>query len=214
MTDVSAGRRARPRVKICGVTRPEDAELAAELGADFVGLNFYEHSPRRVDVGAASEIAAAVRGRTVSVGVFVNLPLSEIESIESRVGLELLQFHGDEGPEALAPVAERAIKAIRFDGPPRASELAVYPAVWGFLVEARAPGRYGGAGKGWDYRAAAGLPTDRPLLLAGGLGPDNVRDAIAASRAWGVDVCSGVESRPGRKDADKMKRFFQEVERS
>jgi len=205
------GTRDRTRVKICGVTRPEDAELAAELGADFVGLNFYSESPRLLGPSAAAEVADAVRGKCGLVGVFVNVALSEIGEIEAIVALELLQFHGDERPDELEPVAERSIKALRFDGTPDAAELNAYPGVWGFLVESRLVSRYGGAGKGWDYRGAANLPRKKPLLLAGGLRPDNVREAIAVSGAWGVDVCSGVEAAPGRKDPEKMKRFFDQV---
>ncbi len=207
------GGAARTRVKICGVTRPEDAEAAADLGADLIGLNFYPPSPRFLEPETAAEVADAVRGRCTLVGVFVNRAVAEIEEVDDRVGLDLIQFHGDEGPEEIAPMAGRAIKALRLSAPPDPTELAAYPDVWGFLVESRLEQLYGGAGRGWDYRAAAKFPRDRPLLLAGGLTPDNVRQAVAASGAWGVDVCSGVEATPGRKDAEKMKRFFDRVGR-
>ena len=196
---------SRPRVKICGITRVEDAELAIELGADFLGLNFYPQSPRCVDLAAARRIAAAVAGRTRLVAVTVNAGRRRIEEILPLV--ELIQFHGDEGPEAVLPWAERAIKVVR----PEAGEAdvaALYPDVWGFLLEPRRPG-YGGSGRPWDWTAAAWQGTDRPLFVAGGIDPGNVRRA--AADAWGIDVCSGVESRPGVKDAGLMKRLFSEL---
>lgn len=205
----------RVRVKICGVTRPADAVAAVSLGADFVGLNFWPGSSRRLEPAPAREIAAAVAGRAELVGVFVNEDPRRVEEIAADVGLDLLQFHGDEEPADLAPFGARALKAVRFDGAPDPAVLAAYPAVWGFLVEARAGKAYGGVGRGWDYGAARGLAggenDGRPLLIAGGLGPENVGRAIAASGAWGVDVASGVESAPGIKDRAKLEKFFEEV---
>ena len=196
---------SRPRVKICGVTRVEDAELAIELGADFLGLNFYPASPRYLDLEAARRIARAVGDRARLVGVTVNPAASVVEEILRIV--ELVQFHGEEGPEAVRPWAARAIKVLR----PEAGEQAAaqsYPEVWGFLLEPRRPG-YGGSGRPWDYASAAPPATDRPVLLAGGIDPGNVRRAAAG--AWGIDVCSGVESKPGIKDAGLMKRLFSEL---
>ena len=196
---------SRPRVKICGVTRVEDAELAIELGADFLGLNFYPPSPRCLDLGAARRIAGAVAGRVPLVAVTVN---AGRELVEELLGLaELIQFHGDEGPGEIAPWAGRAIKVVR---PERELEdlATLYPDVWGFLVEPRRPG-YGGSGEAWDYAGARLPETGRPLFVAGGITPENVREAAAG--AWGVDVCSGVESEPGVKDAGRMKRLFSEL---
>ena len=193
---------SRPRVKICGVTRVEDAELAVELGADFLGLNFYPASPRCLELSVAARIAAAVGDRVRLVGVTVNAEEQQIEAILSLV--ELVQFHGEEGPETVRPWAERAIKVLR----PEAQESGLverYPDVWGFLLEPRRPG-YGGSGKPWDYSAAARPATDRPVFVAGGITPGNARAAAAGS--WGIDVCSGVESKPGVKDAGLMKRLF------
>ncbi len=196
---------SRPRVKICGVTRVEDAELAIELGAEFLGLNFYPASPRCLDLDAARRIADAVGDRARLVGVTVNAGARRIERILPLV--ELVQFHGEEGPEALRPWADRAIKVLR----PEAEEpepAARYPDVWGFLLEPRRPG-YGGSGEPWDYASATRPTTDRPVFLAGGIAPGNVR--AAAAGAWGIDVCSGVESKPGVKDAGLMKRLFSEL---
>ncbi len=202
------------RVKICGVARIEDARRAAELGADFIGLNFYSGSPRCVGVEAARAIANAARGRARLVGVFVNEEAPRVEEIAERVGLDLLQFHGDEGAAELAPFGGRAIKVVRCAGRPDAAELAGFPGVWGFLLERRHPRLYGGAGEEWDFRQAADLPTAKPVLLAGGLGPDNLRRALREARPWGIDVCSRVESAPGVKDGRRLERLFAELKRA
>lgn len=196
---------SHPRVKICGVTRVEDAEMAVELGADFLGLNFYPASPRFLDLDQARRIADAVGDRARLVGVTVNAGPRRIEQLLALV--ELVQFHGDEGPEVVRPWAERAIQVLRpeAEGPEPSAQ---YPDVWGFLLEPHRPG-YGGSGKSWDYASATSPITDRPVFLAGGIDPGNVR--AAAAGAWGVDVCSGVESQPGIKDAGLMKRLFSEL---
>jgi len=198
-------------VKVCGVTNVEDARLAAELGADFLGLNFWRGSPRRVSVEAARGIAEEVRGRVRLVGVFVNHPAEEVASIARAVELDLLQFHGDEEPETVAIFGPRAIKVLRTAKRPEPGLFAAYPAVWGFLVEPARPGVYGGSGEPWSYGEAAALPSEKPVLVAGGIGPENVRAVIAAARPWGVDVCSRVECRPGAKDAALLRRLFEEV---
>ena len=197
---------SRPRVKICGVTRVADAELAVELGAEFLGLNFYPPSPRCLSLAAARRIAAAVGDRARLVGVTVDAERRRIEEILTLV--DLVQFHGAEGPEAVRPWAGRAIKVLR---PEEGDEATRYPDVWGFLVEPRRPG-HGGTGLAWDWASAALPATDRPVFVAGGIDPENVRRAAAG--AWGIDVCSGVESTPGVKDAGRMKRLFSELRRA
>lgn len=201
------------KVKVCGVTDPENALAAAEMGADYLGLNFFPRSPRFVAVERALEIADAVRGRAALVGVFVNAPAAEVEETAARVGLDLVQFSGDEGPEALAPFTGRAIKAFRTGGLPSGEEIASYGDVWGLLIDAPHAALYGGTGAPWAYGALAGAPglAGRRLLLAGGLGPDNVRRAVESARPWGVDVCSRVESAPGIKDLELLRRLFLEV---
>jgi phosphoribosylanthranilate isomerase len=200
----------RVQVKICGVTDPANALAAVELGADYLGLNFYPGSPRFVETGRALEIASAVAGRVPLVGVFVNAPTAEIEEISGRVGLDFVQLSGDEGPEAVAPFAGRAIKAFRTGGLPGREEIAAYGAVWGVLIDAPHGSLYGGTGEAWDYDSVRGDVPER-LFLAGGLGPDNVRRAVETVRPWGVDVCSRVESAPGIKDAELLLRLFLEV---
>jgi phosphoribosylanthranilate isomerase len=207
-----AGRAAgRPRIKICGIARPEDALAAVDLGADYLGLNFHPPSPRCVEVTAAREIAAAVEGRVPLVGVFVNRPAAEVEATAGAVGLDLVQFSGDEGPAAVAPFAARAIKALRTGGYPGEAALAPFAAVWALLFDARHGALYGGTGLAWEYAAVAPLAAaGRRVFVAGGIGPGNARQA-AASGAFGIDVCSGVEKAPGIKDRGLLERLFEEV---
>ncbi|HZF07796.1 MAG TPA: phosphoribosylanthranilate isomerase [Thermoanaerobaculia bacterium] len=205
---------AGPKVKVCGVTRPEDALLAAELGADYLGLNFVQSSPRYLTIERAREIAAAVRGRFPSVGiagVFVNHPPAEVEAIDREVGLDLLQFSGDEGADEVNRYARRAIKVFRTGGDPGPAALAAYPDVWALLVDARHGVLYGGTGLAWPYAAVADLAARRRVFVAGGLRPGNVGPALAGSRPYGIDVCSGVESAPGIKDRTLLERLFVEV---
>lgn len=212
------------QVKVCGVTTVPDARLAVDLGAAYLGLNFYPGSPRFLSVERAREIADAVEGRSLLVGVFVNAPPAEVQEIEDAVGLDLLQFHGDESPEALAPFAARAIKAFR--GP--TDEADRFGQVQGFLFDAPRPAvssfslpellssssPLGGTGRAWDYSSLAPLVSrlaPRPVFVAGGIGPDNVRSALAQSGASLIDVCSRVERAPGVKDPDLLSRLFLEI---
>lgn len=207
----------RTLVKVCGVVDPANARLAVEMGADFLGLNFYPGSPRYVDVERAREIAAAVKdsGRPVTLaGVFVNRPPGEVEEIAERVGLDLLQLSGDEEPEPFAALSGRIVKAFRTGGDPGAAALAAWGGAWALLFDAPHRSLYGGTGEGWDYGAVSGARAGfagRRVFLAGGLGPDNVRQAIAAGRPFAVDVCSRVESAPGIKDPELLRRLFEEV---
>lgn len=198
------------KVKICGVTDPANALEAVELGADYLGLNFYPGSPRFVDAGRAREIAEAVAGRVPLVGVFVNASTAEIEETAGRVGLDLVQLSGDEGPDDVGPFAGRAIKAFRTGALPGPEEIAAYGTLWGVLIDAPHDSLYGGTGVAWDYGSVRDAAPER-LFLAGGLGPDNVRQAIESARPWGIDVCSRVESAPGIKDAELLRRLFLEV---
>ena len=204
----------RTLVKVCGVTDPANARLAVEMGADFLGLNFYPRSPRYVDVDRAREIVSAAQDANpwvMMVGVFVNRPAAEVEEIDAQVGLDLLQFSGDETPETVARYAERAVKAFRTGGDPGAGELAAWSNVWAWLFDAPHGSLYGGTGAAWNFGAVSGRTGERRVFLAGGLGPDNVREAIAASRPFAVDVCSRVESAPGIKDPELLRRLFEEV---
>jgi len=202
------------QVKVCGFLDPENARMAVELGADFLGLNFYPQSPRYVTPGRAREIAEAVRGRTVLAGVFVNATPTEVEEILEHVGLDLVQLCGDEEPAAFARLAGRTIKVFRTGGDPGAAALAPWADAWGLLFDAPHGSLHGGTGNTWSYRAVSevtGRLAGRRVFLAGGLGPDNARQAIAAAQPFAIDVCSRVESAPGIKDPELLRRLFEEV---
>lgn len=201
------------RIKMCGMTRVEDARRAADLGVDAIGLNFYPSSPRFVSLDRAVAIAAAVGDKVELFGVFVNELHDRVEFIRGEVGLSRLQFHGDEPPETLMPFGDAAVKVIRFRDPMTEPDWSAYPQVGGFLLEPRHETLFGGSGRSWRYESLAGLRPPRPWFLAGGLSPGNVGRAIVASGARGVDVCSGVESVPGIKDARRMDAFVTEVRR-
>jgi phosphoribosylanthranilate isomerase len=203
------------RIKICGITHLEDAMAAVAAGADMLGFNFYPQSPRYIDPAACAGIVSGLgqyASRVRFVGVFVNTPPAEIAAILDQCGLHLAQLSGDEPPEDLTGLDGRAYKALRpkdsaalermLSGyPPHAS-----PPAW--LIDTYHPGQYGGTGQTADWSLAAALARQAPVLLAGGLSPENVGAAVAQVQPWGVDVASGVESTPGRKDIDKMKRFI------
>ncbi len=212
----------RVRVKICGLKTLDDALAALDAGVDLLGFNFYRTSPRYVEPAGCARILAALRSRgstAATVGVFVNASLAEIRATLDECGLDLAQLHGDEPVELLAGLGERAFKAIRPSSPAAArASLARYgcdrrsraPAL---LLDAAQPGLYGGTGQAADWGLAASLAADYPILLAGGLTPQNVAAAVRLVRPWGVDVASGVESAPGRKDRAKMFEFVAAVRR-
>lgn len=198
-------------VKICGITRARDARRAVDLGAHLLGLNFWPGSARCLSLRQASRIVEAVRGEAILVGVWVDAQPQEVSQAVGRLGLDLVQFHGEEGPEVLDAFAGRAIKAFRVASRFDASRLSAYDSAWGFLFDCARPGHYGGTGTPWPYERIAGLETTKPVIVAGGLAPHNVVEAVRRSGADIVDVCSGVERRPGIKDEALMQRFFREV---
>lgn len=196
-------------VKICGVTRPEDAEAAVAAGADWIGLNFWPRSRRYVSVERAVEIAAAIPGDVKKVGVFVNAAAPAVEEVARRVGLDLLQFHGDEDDAYLARFAGRPfLRALRVR---TEADLRALPTLPTDLVLLDTPTEgYGGSGCSFDWSLARlARASGKRILLAGGLTPENVAAAIREVRPFGVDVASGVELAPGIKDAVKMRRFVQ-----
>jgi phosphoribosylanthranilate isomerase len=206
------------RIKICGVTRVADARLAALAGADAVGLNFYPLSSRYIDLATADKIVSVLPARMAKVGVFVNASAEEIQHVADRLGLDWIQLHGDEPPEMLAQLGDRAIvRAFRF-GENGAGEISRYLEVCrtevrlpdAILVDACQPGEYGGTGVTADWKAVAETHdafAPLPWVLAGGLTPFNVGDAIAVANPFAVDVASGVESRPGMKDPLLVRAF-------
>ena len=201
------------KIKICGIKTVKDALAAMEAGADLIGFNFYPKSPRYIDVGTCRNIMSVMRkhGHVTYVGVFVNASVEEVYATIETCGLSLAQLHGDETPEMLHALNGKAFKAFR--GIPldiTGYERNDAPAL---LVDAAVKGIYGGSGVTADWSAAAELAKKYPLLLAGGLTPENVADAVRQVKPWGVDVASGVESAPGEKDAAKMIQFVIEVKR-
>jgi phosphoribosylanthranilate isomerase len=194
------------KVKICGVTTVADAVTAVDLGADAVGLNFYHGSPRCLSVAAAQAIRAALPATTCVVGVFVNALREQMAATAAAVGLSALQLHGDEPPEACVGWGDLVvIKALRPDGTDLAIRAAEYRVRY-VLLDAPSAG-YGGSGRTFDWGIAAAIPRQR-LVLAGGLTPDNVADAVRRLGPAAVDVASGVEATPGRKDHEKVKAFI------
>ncbi|MES2788510.1 MAG: phosphoribosylanthranilate isomerase [Planctomycetota bacterium] len=204
-------------IKICGIRDTATARFLADLGVDALGLNFYAPSPRSVTIEQAAEIANAVRGRVTLVGLFVNHSVAEVQRAIDEVGLEMLQFHGDEPPEFLAEFPEfRIVRAFRM-GPEGLAPVADYlrrgrslnALPWACLIDAATPGQFGGTGTIADWQELAdnfhgGWP---PLILAGGLTPVNVESAIKATHPWGVDVASGVEISKAVKDRDLITQF-------
>ena len=202
------------RIKFCGISRLEDAEQAAELGAWAVGMVFWPQSARRCPRAEAEAIGAALHRRTEVAGVFVNAHLDQVAEAADAFGLTLLQFHGDEGPVYCAEAARRTgakvIKAARVAGRSDVRDLRAFQTDF-HLLDAHVPGKQGGTGATFAWELAREHPRDRPLILSGGLMPENVGDAIAAVRPFAVDVASGVESAPGIKDHAKMAAFAQSV---
>ncbi|MFN3918769.1 MAG: phosphoribosylanthranilate isomerase [Methylohalobius sp.] len=199
------------RVKICGFTRVEDALAAARLGVDAIGLVFYPLSPRAVEVEQARQIAQALPPFVTTVGLFVDAEPAAIEAVLRRVPLDLIQFHGAETPADCERFGRPYIKAIRMrQGVDLRREAERFQTARGLLVDAYDPERPGGTGQRCDWDK---IPKDlpKPLILAGGLEPGNVRAAIAHVQPWAVDVSSGVESAKGVKDYAKMAAFLREV---
>jgi len=227
------GTDVRIRVKICGITRPEWARAAAEAGADAVGLIFAE-SPRRVGPEQAAGIVGALPPWVAPVGVFVDAPPAEVRRLAEALHLAAVQLHGDEPPETLAGVGPaKVIKTLGLAAdadPSRGSAQALdaarrwrdaasatgrLPDAW--LVDARVPGGpKGGTGRTADWTLAARMQAEgfKPLILAGGLGPENAAEAVRAVRPWGVDSASGTEATPGEKSPQKIRAFLQAVRRA
>jgi phosphoribosylanthranilate isomerase len=206
-----AGRRLF--VKICGITSGEDARVAAEAGADAVGFVFWPESPRCVAGARAREIGECLPPEIVRVGVFVDASPDEMARVAEEARLDVLQLHGDERPESLGDLPLRAWKAVRVGpGFVAADALRYEGRAAGLLLDTRTAGAPGGTGRSFDWSLAVAVRQRASfLMLAGGLDPLNVRSAIRAVRPDGVDVSSGVESAPGRKDAEKVRAFLRAV---
>jgi phosphoribosylanthranilate isomerase len=202
------------RAKICGITRHEDAELAAELGVWAIGLIRWPGSARACDPAVAAGIVRALRRRVACVGVFVNPTLDELGRAAEQIGFTHLQLHGDEGPafcgEAARRTGCRIVKAVRV------ASGADIQAVERFhtdlhLLDASAQGQRGGSGQAWEWSLLRARRSTVPLVVSGGLNPENVGDAIAATRPWAVDSASGTETAPGIKDPERVRAFLAAV---
>jgi phosphoribosylanthranilate isomerase len=194
-------------VKICGITRREDAEAAVELGAGALGFIFWPGSPRLVDADRVREIVVALPPFVTPVGVFVNQEPDTINRVADRARLGAVQLHGDETPAHAARVERAVIKSVAVDGVGGASPTD-WPAQVMLLVDAHDPVLRGGTGRTADWSAARRLAAARRVVLAGGLRPENVADAITQVRPFGIDVSSGVELSPGVKDVNKLRALF------
>ena len=204
----------RTRVKICGITCVEDALVAAEAGADAIGLVFYAKSPRALVADAARRIVASLPPFVASVALFVNPERAEVEAVISATGVDLLQFHGDESPAFCSSFSRPYIKALRMKADADLTAFAgSHAQARGVLVDAWEQDRFGGTGKTFDWQRIRPEAGSSRIILAGGLPPDNVAQAITAVRPWAVDVSSGVELAPGRKSAERIQSFIKEVRR-
>jgi phosphoribosylanthranilate isomerase len=201
-----------PKVKICGVTSLEDAQLAVAEGAWAVGMIFHDGSPRACTPAVAAEICAALKRHAETVGVFVNRPLDEVAGLTDGIGFTALQLHGDEGPSYCDELFRRTgatiIKAARVGSKADIQAMDAFRRVDFHLLDTRVEGMPGGTGQTFDWSLTRERRSRVPLILSGGLTPENVGSAIEAVRPWGVDVASGVEAEPGVKDPAKLRAFF------
>lgn len=201
------------RIKICGITRVEDALAAAEAGADAIGLVFYAPSPRAVDAEQAAGIVAALPPFVTTVGLFVDADPGDVREVLARVPLDVLQFHGEESDEYCRQFGRPFLKAVRVQSAEQLADVAArWPGASGILLDSYKPGVPGGTGEVFDWRL---VPANRDwnLVLAGGLTAANVHQAISEMRPWAVDVSGGVEASKGIKDVEKINAFVQEVKR-
>ncbi|HET6473034.1 MAG TPA: phosphoribosylanthranilate isomerase [Pseudomonadales bacterium] len=205
----------RVRAKICGITRATDARAAIDAGCDALGFNFYRASPRYVEPARAKDIIAALPPFVASVGLFVNAATEVVRRIADDAGIDLLQFHGDETDDTCKAAGLPFIKVIRVsDDVDVERTLRLYPHAAALMLDAAVPGIQGGTGRAFDWSKWP-READKPLILAGGLTPDNVAEAIARMRPYAVDVSSGVEgTTKGEKDPNKIAAFMQEVRRA
>jgi phosphoribosylanthranilate isomerase len=200
------------KIKVCGITNYIDAEMALDYGADALGFNFFPPSPRYILPKDARHIIRRLPPFAVTIGIFVNVAQpNQVSETARMAGVQGIQLHGDETPEYCRALADwPLIKALRIGLGGIAENLEEYE-VQGFLLDAKDDALFGGAGRSFDWNLARDILRVRPIILAGGLRSDNVREAIRIVQPYGVDVCSGVESTPGKKDPGKLKEFISEV---
>jgi phosphoribosylanthranilate isomerase len=204
----------RVRVKICGITNWRDAQCAVEAGADLLGFNFYPKSPRYISPARARRIVQRLPKRVSAVGVFVNEPEWKMLEIARSVGLDRLQLHGDEAPAVVARLSRQlpVIKAVRASRSFEPSQLAPFKRASAILLDGFDRRWAGGTGRTFDWRLARRAKRYGRIFLAGGLAPENVGEAIRTARPYAVDVSSGIERRPGRKNPERLRAFVGAVE--
>ena len=204
------------RVKICGITNSADALAAIDAGANLLGFNFYEKSPRHITEAEAARIRARLPKKIQAVGIFVNASPAEVTALRKSLKLDAVQLHGDETPDSVAQIARlmRVIKAFRVEPEFPLATLDEYPEAFAFLFDAAQTGQYGGTGRTTDWDVARRGALNRRIILAGGLKVENVAAAVRIVRPYGIDVASGVESEPGKKDPGLLREFIQEVRRA
>ena len=204
------------RIKICGITNVADAQAAVEAGADFLGLNFYEKSPRHITPAEAAKIRPHIPAGVQAVGVFVNANPSGITDLCASLSLDAVQLHGDETPATVDELSRHfsVIKAFRVNTTFPLDQLNSFPEAFAFLLDADHAGQYGGTGHTADWDVARRAALTHRIILAGGLKVQNIADAIRSVRPYAVDVASGVESEPGKKDHARLSEFVQEVRRA
>jgi phosphoribosylanthranilate isomerase len=204
------------RVKICGITNLADAKAATDAGANSLGFNFYEKSLRRVSTADAAQIRSKLPKEIEAVGVFVNAKPADINSLRAFVRFDTAQLHGDETPNIVSRVASSlpVIKAFRVDANFLLSTFDQFSDVFAFLLDAARAGQYGGTGQTTDWDFARRAAVSHRIILSGGLKVENVAEAICLVRPYAVDVASGVESKPGKKDHGRLKEFIDEVRRA
>ena len=198
------------RIKICGITNIEDALLSVDLGANALGFVFYEGSKRYIKPDNAQSIISKLPPFVTTVGVFVNQKLEEIKKIKEKAGFDDIQLHGDESPDFCMKLEGKIIKAIRVKDSINPEEIESYP-TQAILIDNYSTEAYGGTGETFRWEILKGFDTSKKIILSGGLTPENVAQAIRIVNPYAVDVSSGVEENPGKKNPDKLKRFIQAV---
>ena len=203
-------------VKICGITSAADAQAAIAAGANLIGFNFYANSPRHISGELAADIRSKLPKRVKAIGIFVNWLPADVITLRSSVQLDAAQLHGDESPETVAAIAPvvPVIKAFRVEPEFPITALDEYSRAFAFLFDAAHTGQYGGTGRTTDWDVARRAALKHRIILAGGLKVENVAAAVRIVRPYGIDVASGVESSPGKKDHDLLREFIKEVRRA
>jgi len=203
------------RIKICGITSAADAQAAIDAGANLLGFNFYEKSPRHIGEEQAAEIRSRLSKKIKAVGIFVNRLPADVITLRSSLELDAVQLHGDESPEAVAEIAPvvPVIKAFRVEPEFPLTTLDKYARAFAFLFDAAHTDQYGGTGRTTDWDVARRASSSHRIILAGGLKVENVAAAVRIVRPYGIDVASGVETSPGKKDHGLLREFIQEVRR-